>query len=301
MTKKDLIGKVFYGGMYNVAFFASESSVDIRKETIEKDAHWMDMNGYKNGWFADPFIYDVKDDVIELLVEEFEEETKKGKLSMLTIDKNNFKLLNVDEIHCLNTHLSFPNIFREGDKVYVYPENSAAGHLKIYEFDYTNKKLVEIGTLIEKPLLDSQLLKIDDAYYLFGIERPQVRGDYRKEQIFKSSTLFGPYEKFQEIVNEKNEQRGAGAFFYDNGSLIRPAQCCEGSYGRAVVFYEMSFENGKFQEKLLGRIAPNPKGKWLEQLHTFNRYKGWTVIDGYRNLNPILFKLISLVKPIKMD
>lgn len=299
MRIKDLISNAFYGGMYNVALITPNDSVDVRKTEVEKTAHWIDMNGYTHGWFADPFIYDVKDDVIEVLVEEYEYHNSKGKLSMITVDKKTYKLLKVDEILCLDTHLSFPNIFRDGDKVYVYPENSEGGRLKIYEFDYQNKKMVEIGVLVEKPLLDSQLLKIDDSYYVFGIERPKIRGDYRIEQIFKSSSLFGPYEKTQEIVNEKNEQRGAGAFFYDNGSLIRPAQCCEGGYGKGVIFYEISFDNNMVKEKMLGRISPNPKGNWTQQLHTFNRHKGWTIIDGYEYFHPTLNKLVSLVRPIK--
>lgn len=298
MDLRSKLGNAFYGGMYNIAFLTPEDFVDIHKTSIENKAHWLDMNGYDNGWFADPFIYDVKDDVIEVLAEEYEYCKRKGRLSMLTIDRKSYKLISVDEIFSLDTHLSFPIIYREGDSVYIYPENSAGGFLKIYDFDYLNRRLVEKGVLVDKPLLDSQLVKIEDKYYVFALELSNANGENCTiEKIFSSSNLFGPYEKIQEISSVKNEVRGAGSFFYDNGKLFRPAQCCEGGYGRGVIFYEITFDGNSFNEVEVGRLYPNPNGKWTQQLHTYNSYKGWTVIDGYEYFHPVLNKIVSLVRP----
>ena len=46
-------------------------------------------------WFADPFILDFDDEEIILLVEDYSDSDKKGKISKLVIDSKSLKLKNV--------------------------------------------------------------------------------------------------------------------------------------------------------------------------------------------------------------
>lgn len=58
-----------------------QSAVDFTK------VQWIKFPNYKNNWVADPFLFSISDNTIEILVEEMREEEGKGRLSKLCIDK----------------------------------------------------------------------------------------------------------------------------------------------------------------------------------------------------------------------
>lgn len=124
-----------------------------------KRIHWLDLNGYKNGWFADPFILKVEDENFTVLAEEWYYPINHGRLSKLTVARNGFRLLSVKPILQLETHLSFPYIVRDGGKLYVCPENQESGSVSIYEYDVDADRLVRPVKLIDKPLMDVQLVQ----------------------------------------------------------------------------------------------------------------------------------------------
>ena len=63
-------------------------------------------------WYADPFILDVTEDEILLLVEDVSPTTQKGVISLLHIERKTFIILSCKKILELPTHLSFPAILR---------------------------------------------------------------------------------------------------------------------------------------------------------------------------------------------
>ena len=46
-------------------------------------------NTYKNKWFADPFILDEDENIIQFLVEEFDYDVKRGRIARLKVNKKN--------------------------------------------------------------------------------------------------------------------------------------------------------------------------------------------------------------------
>jgi hypothetical protein len=90
---------------------------------------------YKDSWFADPFILDVTDTDIIVLVEEWYKPIRRGRISKLIIDRNTFVLKDLQVVLQLDTHLSFPVIERREDGVYIYPENGESGNLSIYRYN----------------------------------------------------------------------------------------------------------------------------------------------------------------------
>ena len=253
------------------------------------DVKWINLNKYKHGWFADPFLYKITDTEIHVLAEEFEYHNEKGRLVYLIIDRLTLTLISVDVILDIPTHLSFPIYIKENGKVYVYPENYQSGSLKIYEFDETSKKLINPVAIIDEPLLDTQILKLNGKYYAMGIVyADDGQAPTRSLKIYKSDALFGPYSEFQTIENIFCEERGAGLIFIDNNRIIRPAQCCEGGYGLAVIFYELKFNGDRFEETELKRIEPVSSLKNGLGLHTYNKLDSIAIIDGneYRHYRP---------------
>ena len=74
-------------------------------------------------WYADPFILNITNRIIEVLVERFRYEDGKGVLSRIEIDRSDNRLIKESVIFELPTHLSFPFIYEENDKIYIMPEN----------------------------------------------------------------------------------------------------------------------------------------------------------------------------------
>lgn len=252
---------------------------------------WLDTAGYDTGWFADPFIFEVSDDKIVVLAEEFVYETGKGRLVRLDISRD-YKLEKVKVILELDTHLSFPIFHREGNEVYVYPENAESGKLSIYRYNLAEERLEFTAVLVDEPLLDSQIYQKDGKYILCGvIFEPNGQECTRRLQIYESDKLTGPYVRSAEIANSFCEERGAGAVFQRDGRFIRPAQCCEGDYGKGVILYDIDGNT----EREIARYVPESGKKNGLGLHTFNQCDGLTVVDGIEYRHRVPGRLVAFI------
>ena len=293
------IRKILFRQAYHLGFVEGSLSEIVYGSKKYEEIKWVDIQKHNNSWFADPFILGTNDECIEVLAEELEYSNRKGRISHLSINKKNLTLEKCKPSLDIATHLSFPAYLVENELVYVYPENYNGGAIRIYRYDKPTKKLCDPQVLLREDLVDAQILKFKDAYYIFGVKHEddvEYSYEYTKNLwIYKSESLFGEYKFYQKIENNKKLERGAGHFFILNDKLIRPAQICEGGYGRGIVFFEVCMdENGLFVEKEVGHMYPGAN-KYPLQLHTFNAKDGYIIIDGmgYENkyLRPILTKL----------
>ena len=235
---------------------------------------------YSKGWFADPFILEVTNSEIVLIVEEYEYKKRKGRISEIIVDKSNYKLKSVCPVLEKDTHLSFPYIIKDESKVYVCPENYASGGVYLYR-RRDDGQLVEPIKIIDSPLVDTQFLKKDDTYYAFGVETVTGKNEEsRVLKIYKSSAITKPFVFWIEIKNLFSEERGAGLIYNNDQMIIRPAQSCERSYGDSLIFYQMKIEENSVKEVLINRLYPKMFGRYGLGLHTFNFEKGIYVVDG---------------------
>ena len=236
---------------WNVGFVQNSVNDVINGCTI--DVKWI-KHKLKDSWFADPFVLNVTENEIILLVEEFYKPINRGRISKLTIDKKTNELLRCDVILELPTHLSFPVIIRkdEGLKdfikdidlqtdssaepyIYLLPENGESGHLNIYKFFIDSNRIVRLQSVLDK-------------------------FDFLKDIPFK-----------------ENIARMSGSFFKYRDKLIRPTQECNTQYGHAVTLQETDITNFSFKEiRRLYSVHPTLNiGS-----HTFNSYKGVIVTDA---------------------
>lgn len=248
----------------------------------ENRIHWIDNGKYNgNKWFADPFILDYDGSRIILLVEEFDYKVHRGRIARLTIDRTVWKVKECKIILDLLTHLSFPMIWREGEKIYVCPENHASGEFVLYEYNKDTDELVLIKSLIKEKLTDAIIYHDEMGYYILSTYEPTPNG--KVLTIYKSDNLFDEYKQMQCISFEENIARNAGRLFEYRGKLIRPAQECNHTYGHAISFQEMTRNESDFKFKEIYRyLSTHPSYKFGS--HTFNEYNGMAVIDvkGFR-------------------
>ena len=263
---------------YNIGFIDGDLQSVMEGDTIK--VKWLKHN-YKNRWFADPFILDVNEREIIVLVEEWYDPIQRGRISKLTIDKNSFELKDIIVLLELETHLSFPMIVRKDNGIFVYPENSATGKWVEYKYNPETDALVAQRTMANLPLTDSVICNYFDESLMFSTCLPDANGKelgiYSWDEI-KQEYIVKEYYHFAENIS-----RTAGDFFKYKGKIYRPAQVCIQSYGDAVSIQEVSHENGKWDFREVKRIySPHPD--YDLGFHTFNMYKDVIVVDalGFR-------------------
>lgn len=273
--------------IWNIGFLDIKSKDDLLSEW---DIHL--MKHHENKWFADPFILDVNDQEIKVLVEEMDFNREKGRIACLIVNRLNYELQNVEILLELDTHLSFPAIIRRNDEVYVYPENSESGNLVLYKYDFKNRKLTKNRTIINQPLTDAVYYKSKDGEYIFSTQLPDPNG--AKLNVYKRD-LDNVYSRLQTVEFSDNTARNAGDIFELDELLIRPAQNCNGYYGIGIVFQQVLKDETGFAFKEIGRVDV-PHG--YNGMHTFNTYKGVTVIDMRRPIHPFIHSSYMKMKKL---
>lgn len=272
--------------------FVEESLDDILYGNGALTIQWMKHN-FTDRWFADPFILDVDEDNIYVLVEDFLRSKDKAHISLLTVNRKDYCLKNLEVVLEEQTHLSFPIIYREAvNKIMIYPENGASGSLKMYEFDAEKRKLQYRHTLIEKNLADAVLFDISDKKYLITTEGEEMNKNILN---FYQKTERG-FDLVRQVTFEKNVARNAGAWFMHNGKYYRPAQDCGLRYGSAMEIQEFCPVDFSFQT--VRRIEPFSK-RYALGIHTFNHYNGISVVDGYGYDRANLAKIYIAASHIK--
>lgn len=245
------------------------------------DFHYI-KHSYKDRWFADPFILDYDREYIWVLVEEYLDSTKLGRISKLKIDRGSYQLLEITPVLELDTHLSFPAIIRKGEKIYIYPENAAGLGLALYEYNPKDDKCTLVKTIGEAPFADAIITDVFGEKLMFSTHMPNHNGNILTVHRFEEGNpIFD-----QDVILPSNIARNAGDWFTLNNKVYRPAQDCNGGiYGGAVILQEVEKKNGRFAFKDIRRIESTCK-KYTTGCHTFNHYKGMMVIDvhGYRHI-----------------
>lgn len=249
--------------------------IDVSKLHIVK-------NPYKDKWFADPFILEENEKDIHFLVEEFDKKIGRGRIAHIIVDKEKDTISECNIVLEEQTHLSFPAIYRMEGKVYVHPENYASGKSYIYEYDRSSDRLINKRLLSEHPLTDAIIFYESNKYKLLSTLGTDPNGS--ELSVFSSESFLGPYiEEAKEFYPNKTA-RMAGYMINTNEGLVRPAQNCEGAYGKNVVFYK-------------GKQGIDALYPWwpYSGLHTFNTYGCSYVIDLKKYDYPLIYKMKNLV------
>ena len=262
----------------------------MENDTYEAD--WVEMP--KDRWYADPFILDVTDTLILLLVEDYAYTTKKGIISLLKIDRQLFSIVERKEILELATHLSFPNIIRRNGKIFIFPESAQSGKLDMYEYNPITESVKYCATICDDVVWDSDITELFGEQLLFTAAHNDKQLD-----------IFAWDEKIQRFVSkyvlpsEKKNSRLGGKVFEYKGKTYYPAQECDGGYGVAIDIKEISHMNGTFSTRVVKKIKSNHPIHTIG-LHTLNEFKDVVVIDvhGYRYglIGRLIAKLIRFKK-----
>ena len=252
---------------------------------------WVKDPEWGKRWFADPFILDYNDSQIVVLAEEFSYSLRRGRIARLTINRSDYVIIKCDIILDLNTHVSFPFIFRKGNDIYIMPENSASGALLMY--NYSDGMLIPYSKVSEFPLTDATIIRVDNEAYIMSTYIPNQNG--RQLSIWKfddiSCRAFGK----EIVVNFPScKARNAGDFFTYKGKTYRPAQDCNKTYGGAMELQRIDYQNNIFTFVSVAVLKPSSK-RFHMGMHTFNVYKDLIIIDGAGYRYPSIGGLVNVI------
>lgn len=277
---------------YNIGFVDGSLESIIAGEPMK--VNWM-KHSYKDRWFADPFILDVTDDEIIVLVEEWYDPIQRGRISKLIVDKSTYELKQLKVMIDEGFHLSFPAIVRKDDGIYIQPESSVNNQLVEYKYKKESDSFEKLSVISDLPLTDSVRTNLFGDDLLFSTRLPDANGKELAVYSWdESKKEFVPKEYYH--FNE-NISRMAGNFFMCNSKIYRPAQVCIKSYGDAVSIQEVSLDEGKFSFKEIRRIY-SPNRDYDLGFHTFNEYNGMIVVDGLGFRRPKLACALRKMKNI---
>ena len=193
---------------YNIGFIDGNIDSIIKGEPIK--VNWL-KHTYKDRWFADPFILDVTESEIFVLVEEWYDPINRGRISKLIIDKQTLCLKEITVLLELDTHLSFPAIIRKGKDIYIYPENSEANKLTEYKYNVKEDRLEYSSILADGPLTDAIQTEHEGNKYLLSTKLPDANGKHLG--IYKWDNNVQKYIFSEEYIYKDNLGRSAGDFF----------------------------------------------------------------------------------------
>ncbi|MEA5005232.1 MAG: hypothetical protein VB022_02350 [Rikenellaceae bacterium] len=249
----------------------------------------------KDNWFADPFILNVTDNEIVLLVEEYIRRENIGIISKLVVNRHNYNIINKCRLLKLETHLSYPAIYRTNDNFFVYPENCQSGELKLYKYNKGSNTLDLIKTLVNEPLTDSIIYETNNKSYLFTTKQPYPSNN--ELYIYKANSWDGDYTLDYSILLNDKSARSAGNIFKYEGLTVRPAQDCNKTYGGGIVFQSIKIKNERFVVEEICRLY-NKSIKYGLGIHTFNTFQDIAVVDVMGYKYPIFGRLINKIYTI---
>ena len=250
---------------------------------------------FKDRWFADPFILDVTESKIIVLVEEVQYAHPNGVITKLTIDRHSFKIEKRETLLDTKTHLSFPFIIRDRERSYVTPENANEGKQHLYEYDSESGALRYVQTICDDCIWDAAITDLFGPRLMFTSHK----SDYYLD-IYEWNDVSKRFVPLMPIPSEERNSRMGGAIFKYNGQIYAPFQNCSRTYGSNLDLKSIRFDHGEFSFTLVKKLfSPHPK--YNEGLHTLNEYKGVVVIDviGYNCwLGKIVANLSKIIKRI---
>lgn len=300
----NILSKLFYN-TWNIGFIEKSVEDIVSGEETTFPVRWVKHN-YKDRFFADPYLLSVDDSSLKVLVEDFPYYHKKGMISLLTVDRKTYQLLNRKVILKQPFHMSYPFIFRnaDGSVKWVAPEASQSGNLFRYRMNPQSGMLENQATLFQEPLLDSTILEHNGRYWLFCTKRgPESNRDMF---IYFSDCPEGPWMPHAKnpVVQDVTKARPAGNMVKMGGSIYRLSQKSDKCYGEDInVSRVTTLTETDFEEEPVKQIKAC-KDDYSLGFHTLNGFDGKaiSVVDGlrkdFRPIRRIAYEMLNFIRKI---
>lgn len=282
--------------MWNLGFVTDDVADVIKSKHL--NIQWM-KHEYKDRWFADPYLLEVTDKQIVVLVEEFCYKIRKGRIAKLVVSRPDYVLQDMKIVLEQSTHLSFPVIYEKDGQVYVMPENSKSGCINIYRYNAEKERLDLVHEVGHLPLTDATIVKFhSDEEFVFSTKLPNPNGNELEIYPFDGKFMKMEAKALDTVSFPSNIARNAGDAFYIGEQMFRPAQDCNKCYGNGLNIQQINRIGDKFQFMTVAEFHSDNPNYGLGY-HTLNMKNGLIVVDGHRLRFPRMVKLLQVLSKLK--
>jgi hypothetical protein len=180
--------------------------------------------------------------------------TKQGDIGVAESSDNGATWTHVGIALDEEWHLSYPFVFEYDGEIYMMPEGSKKGDLRLYKaLDFPLEWKLE-KVLIHKPLVDASIVEYKGQYWIFASDFSRFGAQKNGEfEIWFAPTPLGPWHQHRgnPVVNGNKRlgARSGGRPFVWEGKLYRFGQDCGDSYGRHLrAFHVITLTTDEFWE-----------------------------------------------------
>ncbi|KAL4568886.1 hypothetical protein LXL04_024503 [Taraxacum kok-saghyz] len=200
-------------------------------------------SGFPSNFVADPFLY-VQGNVLYLFFETKNPITMQGDIGVAKSVDNGASWEQLGVVLDEEWHLSYPYVFDYNGQIYMMPEGSKKGDLRVYRavnfpFKWDLEKII-----LKRPLIDSFVIKYESRYYLFGSDHTRITTRKNGElEIWYSNSPLGPWKQHKKNpvynTDKKSGARNGGRPFVYKNNVYRLGQDDGETYGKRVRVFKI--------------------------------------------------------------
>ena len=197
-------------------------------------------------------------------------------------------------------HLSYPQVFKWQDQIYMVPESHEAYSVRLYRALDFPREWAFVGILLEGRYVDPSLFHYGDKWWLFAETNP-IRGKNDTLRLYYSDSLTGTWAEHPEspiIMGDANIARPGGRVILFDGQVVRYAQDDAPTYGnqvRAFVLDVLTTTEYREHQDAENPVLRNSSSGWnADGMHHIDPHRlddnNWiAVVDGLQNVRVIGF------------
>ena len=181
-------------------------------------------------------------------------------------------------------HLSHPFVLEHDGQLYLIPESAQNRTVEAYRcVDFPHRWQLERVLLDGVRLVDATFHRSPERLWLFA-NGAAGDGEVFNDELFlfHAGGLLDEWQPHPRnpVRSDARCTRPAGALYWRNGTLVRPAQICVPRYGAGIALHRvLRLTPQAYAERQVETIVP-PAGGALLGLHTVNRAGSLTMADA---------------------
>jgi len=181
-------------------------------------------------------------------------------------------------------HLSHPFVLEHDGQLYLVPESAQNRTVEAYRcVDFPGRWRLERTLIDGARLVDATFHRSPGRLWMFA-NGAAGEGEVFNDELFlfHAAGLLDEWQPHPRnpVRSDVRCTRPAGALYWHNGALVRPAQICAPRYGAGIALHRvLRLTPQAYAERQVERVVP-PAGGALLGLHSVNRAGRLTVADA---------------------
>lgn len=242
---KELYKKIFMDTEYVVAYRTINSEKESLVSSVANRKEFRILHAGIFFWYADPLIFTFQNNTY-VFMEQYDRITCRGQIAVSTLKKNG-KLSKPRTVLSEPFHMSFPMVFCHNGEVYMCPECSETGQLRIYQMqgDVYHWELKcsfqNMGKIVDTCVYESDADR-KGIYLLTSKSRENPLLNERK--LFWLSNDFKTIKDISKVFdaekqNEFETRNGGKIFRYQNEKYRVQQVSTPDTYGKEVKIWKV--------------------------------------------------------------